>query len=37
VIYLHLSQRHLRTVTNPLDQISLRSDRKPQDPPEENA
>jgi integrase/recombinase XerD len=36
VIYLHLSQRHLRTVANPLDQISLRSDRKPQDPPEEN-
>lgn len=37
LIYLHLSQRHLRTVPNPLDQISLRSDRKPQDPPEENA
>ncbi len=37
VIYLHLSQRHLRTVPNPLDQITLRNDRKPQDPPEENA
>ncbi len=36
VIYLHLSQRHLRTVPNPLDQITLRSDRKPQDPPEDN-
>ncbi len=37
VIYLHRSQRHLRTVANPLDPISLRSDRKLQDPPEENA
>jgi integrase/recombinase XerD len=37
LIYLHLSQRHLRTVTNPLDQITLRSDRKPQDPPEDLA
>lgn len=35
-IYLHLSQRHLRTVPNPLDQITLRSDRKPEHAPEDN-
>ncbi len=36
VIYLHLSQRHLRAVINPLDQITLRSPRDTQYPPEDN-
>jgi integrase/recombinase XerD len=36
-IYLHLSQRHLRATPNPLDQITLCSDRHPQSPPEDNA
>jgi integrase/recombinase XerD len=35
-IYLHLSQRHLRTVINPLDQLTLRSHRETQYPPEDN-
>lgn len=36
-IYLHLSQRHLRATPNPLDQITLRSDRHPQTPPEDHS
>ncbi len=36
VIYLHLSQRHLRTVPNPLDQITLSSDRNTHHVPEDN-
>jgi integrase/recombinase XerD len=35
-IYLHLSQRHLRTVPNPLEQITLRSHRETQYPPEDH-
>ncbi len=35
VRYIHLSQRHMRAATNPLDQITLSTDgRKP--PSEEN-
>jgi integrase/recombinase XerD len=34
-IYLHLSQRHLRTVINPLDQLTLRSHSELKYPPEE--
>jgi len=34
-IYLHLSQRHLRTVPNPLEQITLRSHCETQYPPED--
>lgn len=33
-IYLHLSRRHLRAATNPLDQITLRQFQKCQEPPE---
>jgi integrase/recombinase XerD len=36
VIYLHLSQRHLGAVTNPLDQITLRSHSEMHYPPEDN-
>jgi len=36
VIYLHLSQRHLRAVINPLEQITLRSHSELHDPPEDN-
>ena len=36
VIYLHLSQRHLRAVINPLDQITLRSHSELKYPPEDN-
>ena len=36
MIYLHLSQRHLRSTPNPLDQITLLSDRRPQPSPEDN-
>jgi integrase/recombinase XerD len=35
VIYLHLSQRHLRAVINPLEQITLRSHSELQYPPED--
>jgi integrase/recombinase XerD len=35
VIYLHLSQRHLRAVINPLDQITLRSHSELKYPPED--
>ncbi len=34
-IYLHLSQRHLRAVINPLDQITLRSHSELKYPPED--
>jgi integrase/recombinase XerD len=33
-IYLHLSRRHLRAATNPLDQITLREFQKDSEPPE---
>src|SRR6202521_733030 len=33
-LYLHLSRRHLRAVTNPLDQITLREFHKHPEPPE---
>jgi len=36
MIYLHLSQRHLRSTPNPLDRITLRSDRDPISPTEDN-
>ena len=35
LIYLHLSQRHLRAAINPLDQITLRSHSEPHYPPED--
>jgi integrase/recombinase XerD len=35
-IYLHLSQRHLRAVINPLEQITLRSHSELHFPPEDN-
>jgi integrase/recombinase XerD len=35
-IYLHLSQRHLRAAINPLEQITIRSPRETQYPPEGN-
>ena len=36
LIYLHLSQRHLRAAINPLDQITLRSHSELHYPPEDN-
>ena len=33
-LYLHLSRRHLRAATNPLDQITLRQFQKHPEPPE---
>jgi integrase/recombinase XerD len=33
-IYLHLSQRHLRAAINPLEQITIRSQRETQYPEE---
>ena len=35
-VYLHLSQRHLKTAVNPLEQLSIRSHREPQYPQEDN-
>jgi site-specific recombinase XerD len=35
-VYLHLSQRHLRTAVNPLEQITIRSHRETQYPSEGN-
>jgi integrase/recombinase XerD len=35
-VYLHLSQRHLKTAVNPLEQLSIRSHRQTQYPEEDN-